>query len=247
LASIADIRLGGVTGDVSFFLMNEDKRKANRLPVEALTPVVSRARHLRSAMIASGEWNELRLSGERVWLFNPQGTIETDANVVKYLRYGTAGGGCKLNAHKVCNRSPWFRTPMPESPDAFLSGMSERGPWLCINELEGLNATNTLYILRFRGRHRLDRYLWALAMLTASARTQISRMGRHYADGLVKYEPGSLGRIQLPTIRYDVDHKLLYMQAVEALKQGDWRAAIDVADSVVVSGPPERTQRPRTR
>ena len=96
---------------------------------------------------------------------------------------------------------------MPKTPDAFLSGMNQKGPWLSINEMAGLNATNTLYVVSFRNRNRKAWYRWALAILSSKAQRQIRRIGRRYADGLIKYEPGALGKIELPSLREDADHR----------------------------------------
>jgi adenine-specific DNA-methyltransferase len=233
LGHIATIRIGGVTGDASYFLMNEQKRRLLNLPASALTPVVSRARHLRYALMAKKEWSQLKEAGERVWLFKPGSAAEKNLYVRRYLELSASEGGCNRAALKVANRSPWFHTPLPESPDAFLSGMAQHTPWLCINELQGLNATNTLYVLRFRETRRVDRYMWALAMLSSVAHSQLRSIGRQYADGLVKYEPGSLCKIMLPRIEVGEDHKLLYMRAVEALLSGDSSTARKIADSVL--------------
>lgn len=222
-----------MTGDVSFFLMNEDKRRSLKLPAEAVTPVLSRAKHLRYALMGIKEWNELKTSGERVWLFSPPSVAEGNIHVSRYLQLGPSEGGCNRKARKVAGRIPWFRTPLPESPDAFLSGMTQHAPWLCINELQGLTATNTLYVITFDEQHRVDRYLWALAMLSSLAYAQMRRIGRQYADGLVKYEPGSLCKIRLPRMRRDADHKLLYMNAVDALLCGETAMARDIADSTL--------------
>lgn len=152
LGSVAKIRLGGVTGDTSFFLMNERKRTSMGLPARALTPVVSKARHLRSALLTQSDWEGLRASGQRVWLLNPSAALADHPAVRRYLRLGRTEGGCDRSAYKVSVRDPWYRTPVPPVPDAFLSGMSRHGPWLCINETKGVNATNTLYVVRFFSR-----------------------------------------------------------------------------------------------
>lgn len=232
LNSIAKVSLGGVTGDASYFLMREEKRHLCGLPRAAFTPVVSRARHLRSAALNREDWNELKTSGERIWLFNPPDRLMKHPQVRKYLNLQTDEGGCNREAYKVESREPWYRTPLPKSPDAFLSGMAHTGPWLCINEMRELNATNTLYVLTFRNQSRDRWYLWALAWLSSLAQRQIRSIGRRYADGLMKYEPGPLGEIELPQLRLDEDHMALYSRAVAALLSGDTVTAKDIADSV---------------
>lgn len=234
LDSVARVRLGGVTGDASYFLMTEERRQSLELPPVALNPVVSKAKHLRSAFMNRKNWNDLRSSGERIWLFNPPEDMVERPEVRNYLDLDAIAGGCTRQAYKVSIREPWYRTPMPKNPDAFLSGMSQHGPWLCINEMDGLNATNTLYVVIFRSRSRKIWYMWALALLSSVAQRQIRRMGRRYADGLVKYEPGALSKIKLPQLAADADHKSLYRRAVDALLGGDRTMAKDIADSVLL-------------
>lgn len=233
LDAVAEVRLGGVTGDASYFLMTEERRQALELPTAALTPVVSKAKHLRSAYLNRKDWNELKSSGERIWLFNPSEEVAKHLRVRDYLDLDASEGGCTRDAYKVSIREPWYRTPMPKAPDAFLSGMSQHGPWLCINQMQGLNATNTLYVVNFRSRSQKIWYMWALALLSSAAQRQIRRMGRRYADGLIKYEPGPLSKIKLPELRLDVDYRSIYVRAVDALLGGDGVMAKDIADSAL--------------
>lgn len=231
LNSVASIRLGGVTGDASYFLMNEERRQSLELPSAALMPVVSKAKHLRSAFMNWKTWCDLRSSDQRVWLFSPSDKVAKYKEVSAYLNLDVDNGGCIREAYKVSIRKPWYRTPMPEQADAFLSGMSQYGPWFCINEMQGLNATNTLYVVTFKNRRQEVWHMWALALLSSLAQRQIRRIGRRYADGLLKYEPGPLGKIELPQLREDVDYRTLYTKAVGALLAADIGMAKDIADS----------------
>lgn len=184
--------------------------------------------------MAQCDWDDLRAAGERIWLFNPSEAMVKHPNVQDYLQLERTKGGCNREAYKVSIRKPWYRTPMPSVPDAFLSGMSQHAPWLCINETQKLNATNTLYVVRFTSRERRDWYKWALALLTSEARRQIRRIGRRYPDGLIKYEPGSLSKISLPKLRENTDYKRLYINAAAALLSGNADVAKEIADSVSV-------------
>jgi adenine-specific DNA-methyltransferase len=231
LKSIAKVRLGGVTGDASFFLMDEETRRELRLPTSAFTPVISKARHLRFPYIEREQWNEMKNADERVWLFNPTPFLVRKESRVKNYLYPREGG-CNRAAHKVASRKPWYRTLLLTRADAFMSGMSQYGPWLCVNEFPELRATNTLYVLSFVEQYREERYMWALALLTSIAQRQIRGIGRHYADGLVKYEPGSLGEVELPRLQPNANYRLLYQQAVTSLLDSDLTTAKDIADSL---------------
>jgi hypothetical protein len=213
--------------------MNEEKRKRLKLPIRAVKGVISRAKHLQSAALTTDGWEGLKSADERVWLFDPSDALVMDPKVDRYLKLGVAEGGCNREAYKVAARDPWYRTPMPRTPDAFLSGMSQHGPWLCINETRRVNATNTLYVVNFTSRRQEDWYMWALALQSSHAQRQIRRLGRRYADGLIKHEPGSLSSITLPPLKEDADYRTLYHRTVRAILEGDVAVAREIADSVV--------------
>lgn len=233
LASIAKIRLGGVTGDAGYFLMNEERRKTLGLPIQSMKPVVTKAKQLKSAAISRAQWNELKESGERVWLFRPREGDRFGKEVREYLELESDFGGCNKEAFKISVRDPWYTVPLPEKPHGFISGMAKAGPWISFNEMKGLNATNTLYVVTFFDQYLEDRYKWALAMFTSISQQQIRRIGRRYADGLIKYEPGLLAKIVLPPMKSFSIYRDLYHEAVEALLKGNLKMVKKIADANV--------------
>jgi adenine-specific DNA-methyltransferase len=231
LGDVAEIRLGGVTGDVRYFLMTESQREEWNLPEAALTPVLTRARHLRAGVITRRVWNALQRADERVWLFNPDDAAARDEVVRRRLMLDIEEGGCRRSAYKVASRSPWYRTPLPDAPHGFMSGMGASGPWIALNAMPTLNATNTLYVVTFRTAIRLDeRFQIAMSLLTSDVHRQFRRSARRYADGLLKHEPGSLTRVSLPQMKRDFDYRLLYSRAVGLLLDGNLAGARQVAD-----------------
>jgi hypothetical protein len=109
--------------------------------------------------------------------------------------------------------------------------MSQAGPWICLNEMPRLSATNTLYTVRFRRRLSvLERYAWALMLLTSDVREQLPSMIREYALGLAKLEPGDLAQLRLPAPRLVDAMPALYKNAVEALLDGDTGRACSIAN-----------------
>lgn len=233
--SVATIHLGGVTGHSDYFLMTESKRESLGLPFGAVSHVVSKAKHVRCAALTMANWRELREGGERIWLFNPLDSLVTSSSVKRYLKLDHKNGGCNCQAYKISIRKPWYRTPMPKIPDAFMSGMSQHGPFLCINETRCVNATNTLYVVRFLSRDRNDWFKWALALLTSYTQRQIRRLGRRYADGLIKFEPGTFRNIALPIMKANPEYKVLYDRAISAVFDGRIGTAREIADSLISS------------
>lgn len=241
LGEIATIQLGGVTGDAGYFILTEDRRKQLRLPESCLTRVVSRSRDIRSAAITEAGWSELRRKGRRVWLFRPTHAQSSDKAIASYLKLDAESGGCHRERFKIKNRTPWYRTPLPKRPDAFISGMNQAGVWMCMNEFPELNATNTLYVASFRRRlTRAERYAWALSLLSSSAAVQLRACVRKYADGLGKIEPGQLARIQIPVPPALRNSVSVYKRAIALLMSGEEGACRELADSYVSGEKPGR-------
>lgn len=236
LGDVVTIGLGAVTGDASYFLMTDEERRRLALPKSAVVPVLSKSKHIRSASISPERWRELLSAGERVWLFRPRPSVVSQTAVQRYLELTEADGGCRRDAYKVRNRSPWYVTPLPPRPDGFLSGMSQSGPWICLSGMPRLSATNTLYTVRFRRRLSQDEQCaWALMLLTSEVRQQLPSAIREYALGLAKLEPGDLSQLRLPTPRVGGVMPRIYRSAVEWLLAGDASRACSIADRYVAS------------
>ena len=227
----AQIAIGMVTGDSRYFLQTEDRRLHLGLPEQALRPVVSRARHLTHGHIGSEEWGHLRASGERVWLFHPSDDVLAHPCVRAYLDLAETEGGCRRGAYKVRHRRPWYRARIPSEPHGFMSGMTSAGPWIALNRLPGLLATNTLYQVRFRAAvSRSERSAVALSLLTSAGRASFEALSRRYADGLRKLEPGDVARLQVPTPRRSRGAIGVYRKAVASLLEGFVHDAVEEAD-----------------
>jgi len=232
LGDIMDFRLGGVAGDVDYFLMDETDRRERGLPEAAMRRVVTKAEHIKRAALTGADWSGLRDSGARIWLFSPPERLLSHRAVKEYLALGQVKGGCATDRFKIRNRIPWYRTPLPRSVHGFVSGMSGGGPWICISEMERLNATNTLYTVTFRqALSGNGKYAWALSLLTSPARTALGGNCRIYAQGLRKHEPGDLARTPVPRPSRVRGAKGTYRRALKLLLEGDEAGASRLADA----------------
>jgi hypothetical protein len=147
------------------------------------------------------------------------------------LNLAIENGGCHRERYKIRNRDPWHKTPLPQRPHAFVSGMSTFGVWLCFNDCPRLSATNTLYVVRFRSADdRARRYEWALALLSSRVHRQLRRSLRVYADGLTKLEPGQLAQIRVPIPGSLPNVRRVYQTAVAHLLRGDGQTSRRLAD-----------------
>jgi hypothetical protein len=199
VAEILSVRIGCVTGDAQYFLLREADRIRLRLPVRALTPVLSRSRQLKTAVVTKAVWEVLKAQNERVWLFRPDQKHLKIPSVRKYVRLTAKKGGCSKQNYKVQLRDIWYRPDLPAKVEGFLSGSSRVGPWISLRQYEQLSATNTLYCVAFN--KRLSNYAksaWCLSLLTGQFRLQLPQVIRRYPDGLEKIEPGDLMNLDIP-------------------------------------------------
>ena len=218
---IAQIRIGAVTGHASYFLLNEKQRLTLDLPCSAVQPVLSKARHIIGAEIDEDAWSELREAGERVWLFSPTEADLSHAAVRAYLDLPEEEGGCRREAMKIRDRDPWYRVPIPEPFDGFLTGMSLARPWVALNRKPGLTVSNTLYGVRFPTVTSLDEQAaWCLSMLSSTTSESRARLVRQYPQGLLKLEPSDVARLAVRRPKYPEGALEFYRQAVEMVMAG---------------------------
>ena len=231
LRDVMTVSIGAVTGDAPFFLMSESDRLASSLPARSVVPAVTHARDLVSAVIDTTEWNRLRGLGRRVWLFRPPDSILPRVSVQNYLSLARDRGGCNRDAFKVRGRAPWYRPKLPSRPDGFLSGMSRVGPWVALRGLDGLTASNTLYVIRFKEALSLEgKAAWCLSMLATPVRERLASIGRRYPDGLLKYEPSDLRDLELIVPPSFSGGLAAYSKAVSQLLSGNVGEASRIAD-----------------
>ena len=225
--SVLSLHIGAVTGEARFFLLTEQQRRERDLPHSSLSRVVTRASQIRSAEIDRRSWEKLRDLGERVWLFRPAEQDITLTAVKRYLEQG----GCDRSRYKVSARKVWYRTPLPTAVHGFVSGMSKNSPWICLNRMRGLAATNTLYVVTFRRPHTIaEKAAWCLSLLHPIARDAARSASRVYGDGLRKLEPSDIADLPLVVPKTTLDALEVYREALAHLFSGNLEASERIAE-----------------
>ena len=238
LGDLIEIPIGAVTGDSKFFLLTNAERLSRGLPSAACVPVLTRAAHLQTAYISAKSWQLLRDQGHRVWLFRPSKKQSALAPVRRYLRYGAERGGCRKKGYKIQLRSTWYQTRMPESVHGFMSGMSTGGPWLAISKMPELSASNTLYTVRFKSASTFtERAAIGVGLMTSHVRSMLAILGRQYADGLIKFEPGDLSEIRVPIVQRTKGITSRYRLIISQWLSGNRVEAQRLADEWVLLEP----------
>jgi hypothetical protein len=94
-----------------------------------------------------------------------------------------------------------------------------------------LAATNTLYIVRFKSAKTIEEMAaWSLALLSSRTRTAAFKVGRIYADGLLKFEPRDLASLPLPVPATFSGARSRYREAVTMLLAENYGGAQAIAD-----------------
>jgi adenine-specific DNA-methyltransferase len=232
------VGIGCVTGDASYFLLTESQRLEHDLPISALRPVVSKARHLVASQITKVMWDRLRRADERVWLFSPDVHAQRNRAVRAYLKHGEKV--CNLNGYKLRNRDHWYEVQGIRFGVGFMSGMASVGPWLSLRSMRDLAATNTLYVITSDETMAIDEQAaWALSLLSSETRRQVRAKLRCYPDGLTKLEPHDVSELQLLSPKRIAGSRDAYHHAITLLLSGDATAATAIADASVVRRPKE--------
>lgn len=156
--------------------------------------------------------------------------------LAEYLGAGRAAG---LHLReKVRVRTPWYRARIPPPADGFISGMTPVGPWIALNRMPGLTATNTLYTVHFTGRLSVaETSAWALALVCSTTAGRHRAVGRRYSDGLLKIEPKDVMALSVPTPACTGPEAVpVYRSVIDELVRGNIDSARSTAEAFVVDG-----------
>lgn len=127
-------RIGYVAGDKRYFHPDDETIRSYDIPSGSLTPSLTNARKLRGhGLRTSSMPTEV---ADQLWL--PDGSLTPGES--RYVRRGEIDGVSV--GYKAAMRTPWYRVPGVNSPDAIVTVFSER-PLLVINDA-GWTASNSL-------------------------------------------------------------------------------------------------------
>ncbi len=198
LSSFGSLELGAVTGANSFFVISEETRlhySLSESQLERVSPPGTK--HLRRPRFTSKDWQALRRSGERVWLFRPS---QNDLSTSR-AAYTDLGESLRVHLGYKCQlRSPWWRPPSAPVPDLFFTYMSHNYPRLIANQAK-VGALNSMHGLKLHVELP-STVLEALPYLSLNSATMLGAEinGRSYGGGVLKMEPREAATLPLPSV-----------------------------------------------
>ena len=231
------VSLGAVTGNNGYFLLTPERAAKLGLGMYELVRISpAGSRHLRSIRFTSSSLSSLGRQGLATLLFRPANNPSGAARA--YIREGEASG--VQEAYKCRVRSPWWRVPLVNVPDLFLTYMNADTPRLAVNEAKArhLNSVHGLYLNK-----ELQPLRAALAVASLNSATLLGAelVGRAYGGGILKLEPGEALHLPLPApplvARYKDELLSLVPHLRALLRSGRLLDAVSEVDAVILKRP----------
>ena len=230
LGDHVDIRIGLVTGNNKFFVLDESTRRQSHLNSNELLGILSKFKYARGLQFEEADHAESLRQGGRGYLVSCTTIEEASEYLKEYLN------SYSLEDRKQCatfrKRSVWHHPDDGNVPDAFFPVMHHGGPRLVLNEGK-YPCTNTIHRAFFKSdTGMLDRKLTSLTLLSSFSQISSEIEGRSYGAGVLKHEPREAERILIlkPKIHGNTINSV-YRQADILLRSGKVDGARQLVDA----------------
>lgn len=228
LRDFADVDVGVVTGENSFFALCEEDVRHWDLGGHVI-PLVTRSAQVQGLIFSEGDWREVMRKQDRVFLFNPP-DVDRDLlpqNVRAYIDHGEALAANQ--GYKCRIRKRWYIVPSQWKPDAFGLRQVHEFPRLILNQADA-TATDTLHRVRFTNGVAPERV--AAAMVNSLTLASSEVLGRSYGGGVLTFEPSEFESLPVPhpTNLSDLD----FVSIDRLTRAGNVQEALAITDDLLL-------------
>ncbi len=192
---LARVRRGLATGANDYFLINEPRATAWKLPHDDLEPVIVRAQDVPGPVMTRDIWESRRNAQESCWLLQVREPIQPTTQV--YLEEGGRQG--VPERHLPRHRRPWYRSEQTAAAPVLMR-VFNRQDLLFVRNLSGLR-----HLTAFHGIYPLDPSQPFLDLLMAFLWSPLAQecflnQRREYGGGLIKLEPNDVQTALVPDL-----------------------------------------------
>ena len=190
-----DVRVGLVTGDNKFFVVNRETMQLHGLNENQLRPVLAKFIHSRGICFNIEDHKKIAEQNGRCFLINARDPKRTEKSIKNYLKLFPKDKISTLSTFK--KRKIWSNPDDGKPPDAFFPVMHYLGPRLALNDAR-INCTNTLHRVYFKNKpNKSLQRLLTLSMMSSFSQISAEIVGRKYGAGILKHEPREAEKIFL--------------------------------------------------
>lgn len=235
LGSICEVGIGYVTGNNNFFHLSTKEIKEYAIPKRFYRPTIRRGSYLKGAEITKQDWEEELEEKKYLLVIDPKlNHSKLPKGLQKYL--AKAEGEGVLDAFKVKSRQSWYSVPHIETPEAFLTYMSNLGAYLVQNTFQA-SAPNTLHTVKLKDSlfDKVNIRQLVISWYTSLTFFSAELEGHSLGGGMLKIEPGEARKIPValpPISKKDVDRAFSLID--QLLREDLLEAALDVGDKYVL-------------
>lgn len=195
LSEFLGVKIGLVTGNNRFFLLNEHDREALNIEPSELIKILPRFHFASGMNYSDADQEDLIQSGGKGYLVSADNPDCGSDHVRMYLDQYDEEQIASCSTFK--KRSVWCKSDDGAPPDAFFPVMQHHGPKLVLND-GGYNCTNSIHRVYFKENlSKTDRKLISLSLLSTFSQISAEFCGRSYGSGALKHEPREAERIEV--------------------------------------------------
>lgn len=234
LASIAEIKIGIVTGANKFFVINESIRAEHKLAKSATKAIFAKNHQTSGLSIKTDDLVINELEDKRCLLLDTSGDKCKLKSVEAYL--DTFPKDLRESTATFKKRGIWHRPDDNKDPDAFLTYMCDHGPRLILNKAK-TTSTNTIHRVYFKEKlsERMKKLI-AISAISSFSQLSAELHGRSYGSGVLKIEPSESKQIDLiiPEVIEPALITSTYNEIDKLLRSGFLDNARHAADELII-------------
>lgn len=234
IKDFASIKVGLVTGNNEFFILNRTKAKTSKLNANLLSPVLAKFASVEGLLYSEANYKKSFKSDTNCLLVSARKSPARSKKLEKYLK--TYPQDDIESTSTFAKRKIWHSIEDKNIPSAFFPVMQHTGPFIALNEAK-INCTNSIHRVYFKkGTPFYTQKLLAISLLSSFSQLSAEIEGRKYGSGVLKHEPREAEKIKI-LLPPNLDRALIneaFSQMNALLIAGDLDKARSKADSFIL-------------